>query len=193
MKTIKIFILFMFINVAIFAQDKYNANIEKSKLEWLAEKITGFHTGTINLKSGTIEIKDFIINEAEFEIDMVSILCNNIPEVEYNNKLITHLKSDDFFSVEKFKTATIKLTKPVSFEKGYALVNANLTIKGITNPIEFKAVIQKVESEIKINANIIVDRTKYDVKYGSGSFFDNLGDNTIYDEFKVLINVVLTK
>ena len=183
----------MFINVAIFAQDKYNANIEKSKLEWLAEKITGFHTGTINLKSGTIEIKDFIINEAEFEIDMVSILCNNIPEVEYNNKLITHLKSDDFFSVEKFKTATIKLTKPVSFEKGYALVNANLTIKGITNPIEFKAVIQKVESEIKINANIIVDRTKYDVKYGSGSFFDNLGDNTIYDEFKVLINVVLTK
>lgn len=193
MKTLNLFILLIFINVALIAQEKYKADTEKSKLEWLSEKITGFHAGTISLKSGNLELKDKTITSAEFIIDMATIKCTDLTDAEYNKKLIGHLTSDDFFSTEKFPTATIKLTKPVSFEKGSALVSADLTIKGITKPIEFRAVIQKLENDVKINANITIDRTKYDVKYGSGSFFDNLGDNTIYDEFKVKISIVLTK
>ncbi|OFX16560.1 MAG: hypothetical protein A2033_08420 [Bacteroidetes bacterium GWA2_31_9] len=193
MKTFQTISLFMLINLAIFAQDKYNAETTKSKLEWLAEKITGYHQGTINLKSGEIELKDKTIIDAEFIIDMNSIQCTDLTDEEYNKKIIGHLKSDDFFGVDKFQTATIKLIKPVSFEKGYALINADLTIKGITKPIEFKAVIQKLENEVKINANIIIDRTMFDIKYGSGSFFDNLGDKTIYDEFKVKVNIILAK
>lgn len=183
----------MLISSVIFSQEKYSANIDKSKIEWIGEKLTGFHSGTIDLKYGEIETKEQIITSAIFNIDMNSLKCDDITDEESNKNFIEHLKSDDFFSIEKHQTASIKLTKPVSFSKGYALINADLTIKGITKQIVFKAVIQKKEQEIKINANITIDRTDFDIKYGSGSFFDNLGDKTIYDEFKVKINIVSTK
>jgi polyisoprenoid-binding protein YceI len=108
-------------------------------------------------------------------------------------RLEGHLKSDDFFSVEKFPAAKLVLTGSDSFEKGNALVKGDLTIKGITNPIEFKAVMQKKDEGVWYFANIVIDRTKYNVRYGSGSFFDNLGDKTIYDEFKLRVALLVKK
>jgi polyisoprenoid-binding protein YceI len=163
-------------------QNKLLADTSKTSLSWLGEKVTGQHTGTIKLQGGWLTIKENKIVSGEFLIDM-----NSIKESSGNARLEGHLKSDDFFSVTKFPTAKLVLTGSESFEKGTALVKGTLTIKGIANPIEFKATVQKKDDGFWYYSNIIVDRTKYNIKYGSGTFFDNLGDKVIYDEFKLKV------
>jgi polyisoprenoid-binding protein YceI len=170
------------------AQEKLSADTSKTTLSWLGEKVTGQHNGTIKLQSGWLNWKDNKIVSAEFIIDMASI-----KEASGNERLEGHLKSDDFFSVGKFPVAKLVLTGSESFEKGSALVRGTLTIKGISNPIEFKSNMQKKDEGVWFYSNITVDRTKYDVKYGSGSFFDNLGDKVIYDEFKLKVALFLKK
>ena len=116
---------------------------------------------------------------------------------KWNAKLVNHLKSDDFFSVEKFPTATLKITEVKSHksEKNDAnyLVKGNLTIKGITNPIEFAVKADKTEKGIMGSATMVVDRSKYDVRFGSGSFFEGLGDKLIYDDFKMKVSLTAVK
>jgi polyisoprenoid-binding protein YceI len=170
----------------VMAQSKLTADTEKSKLLWLGEKVTGQHTGTINLQSGWINWQDNKIVSGEFSIDMASM-----KDTEANARLEGHLKSDDFFGVEKFPTAKLVITGSTPFDKGTGVVSGSLTIKGVTNPIEFKATTQKKEDGVWFFANIVVDRTKYNIRYGSGSFFDNLGDKTIYDEFKLKVNLLV--
>lgn len=168
------------------AQQKLTADAGKCKLEWLGEKVTGKHEGTINLQSGWLSWNENKIQSGEFIIDMTSITSS-----ENLEKLVGHLKSDDFFGVEKFPAAKLVISESTSFEKGTATVKGSLSIKGITNPVEFKASYQKKDDGNWFFANIVVDRTKYNVRYGSGSFFDNLGDKTIYDEFKLKVSLVV--
>jgi polyisoprenoid-binding protein YceI len=170
----------------VSAQQKLTADAEKSKLLWLGEKVTGQHTGTINLQSGWLNWQDNKIVSGEFSIDMASL-----KDSEANERLEGHLKSEDFFGVEKYPTAKLVVTGSTSFEKGSGVVNGTLTIKGVTNPIEFKSAMQKKEDGVWFFANIVVDRTKYNIKYGSGSFIDNLGDKTIYDEFKLKVSLLV--
>jgi hypothetical protein len=172
--------------VNVSAQNKLSADTSLTKLSWLGEKVTGQHTGTIKLQSGWLDWLDFKIVSGEFVIDMKSL-----KDSESNKMLEGHLKSDDFFSVDKFPTAKLVLTGSSPFDNGTATVSGNLTIKGVTNPVEFKAAIQKKEEGLWFFANIIVDRTKYNIRYGSGSFFDNLGDKTIYDEFRLKVNLLV--
>ena len=169
-------------------QEKLTAVKEKSKLSWLGEKVTGQHTGSINLQSGWLNLQDNKIVSGEFNIDMSSI-----KDAEGSERLEGHLKSEDFFGVEKYPTSKLVITGSTPFEKGTGLVKGNLTIKGVTNPIEFKATMQKVDEGTWFYSNIVIDRSKYNVRYGSGSFFDNLGDKTIYDEFKLKVNLLVTK
>jgi polyisoprenoid-binding protein YceI len=171
-----------------FGQEKYTADVNKTVLSWLGEKVTGEHTGTINLKSGSLNWDGNKILSGEFVIDMTSLV-----DADNSASLITHLKSDDFFGVEKFPTATIVITGSDSFDKGSASVRGNLTIKGTTQPVEFKATIKKDLDGMWFYSVVIVDRTKFNVRYGSGSFFDNLGDKTIYDEFKLKVTLFVKK
>jgi polyisoprenoid-binding protein YceI len=173
-----------FINAV--AQNKLTADTDKTKLLWLGEKVTGQHTGTINLKSGWLIWQDNKISSGEFSIDMASL-----KDSENNERLEGHLKSVDFFGVEKFPTAKLVITGSTSFDKGNGVVSGTLTIKDITNPIEFKAAMQKKDDGLWFFANIVVDRTKYNIRYGSGSFFENLGDKTIYDEFKLKVSLLV--
>ena len=168
------------------AQDKLSADIDNTKLIWLGEKVTGQHTGTINLQSGWLNWQDNKIVSGEFNIDMTSL-----KDSEDNKQLQGHLKSEDFFGVEKFPTSKLVITGSTPFDKGTGVVSGTLTIKGVTNPIEFKAAMQKNDDGIWFFANITVDRTKYNIRYGSGSFFDNLGDKTIYDEFKLKVTLLV--
>src|SRR5665648_464641 len=158
------------------AQDKLNADTEKTKILWLGEKVTGQHTGTINLQSGWLLWQDNKIISGEFNIDMTTL-----KESEANARLEGHLKSDDFFGVENFPISKLVVTGSTPFDKGTGVVSGMLTIKGVTNPITFKAIMQKKDVETWFFANITVDRSKYNIRYGSGAFFDNLGDKTIYD------------
>jgi polyisoprenoid-binding protein YceI len=172
--------------VNVVAQNKLTADTSKTKLLWLGEKVTGQHTGTINLQSGWLNCQDNKIVSGEFNIDMASL-----KETENNAMLLGHLKSDDFFGVGKYPVAKLVITGSTPFDKGTGVVSGTLTIKGITNPVEFKATMQKKDEGTWFFANITVDRTKYNIRYGSGSFFDNLGDKTIYDEFKLKVNLLV--
>lgn len=172
--------------LTVGAQNKLTADTTKTKLLWLGEKVTGQHTGTINLKSGWLTWQDNKIISGEFKIDMASL-----KETENNGQLMGHLKSDDFFGVVKYPEAKLVLTGSTPFDKGSGVVSGTLTIKDSTNPIEFKATMQKKDDGTWFFANITVDRTKYNIRYGSGSFFDNLGDKTIYDEFRLKVNLLV--
>jgi polyisoprenoid-binding protein YceI len=172
--------------VNVSAQQKLTADNEKTKLSWLGEKVTGQHTGTINLQSGFLTWQDNKIVSGEFNIDMASI-----KDSEANERLEGHLKSDDFFGVVKFPVAKLVVTGSTPFDKGTGVVKGTLTIKDVTNPIEFKATMQKKDDGVWFYTNIVIDRTKYNVRYGSGSFFDNLGDKTIYDEFKLKVSLLV--
>jgi polyisoprenoid-binding protein YceI len=171
-----------------YAQEKYTADREQTKLLWLGEKVTGQHTGTILLKSGWLNWKDNEIVSGELNVDMSSL-----KDSEANERLEGHLKSDDFFGVEKYPEAKLLITGSSPFDKGTGVVSGTLSIKGVTNPIEFKASLQKKDEGLWFFANIIVDRTKYNIRYGSGTFIDNLGDKTIFDEFKLKVSLFVKK
>jgi len=188
MRRVYLFALSVLLFNNVSAQEKWNADTDKTKLVWLGEKVTGQHTGTINLKSGWLNWQDNKIVSGEFSIDMTSL-----KDSESNERLETHLKSDDFFGVVKYPEAKLVITGSTPFDKGTGVVKGTLTIKETTNPIEFKATMQKKDDGLWFYSNIVVDRTKYNVRYGSGSFFDNLGDKTIYDEFKLKINLLVKK
>ena len=185
----KIFLFFALAVIAlnfISGQGKLTADNEKTTLSWLGERISNQHTGTVKLQSGSLELDDNHIKSGEFVIDMTTI-----KDSESNARLETHLKSDDFFSVEKFPVARLTITGSESFEKGSARVKGDLDIKGVSSPIEFRAAMQKKDDGVWFYANIVVDRTKYNVRYGSGSFFENLGDRTIFDEFKIKVALLV--
>lgn len=154
--------------------------VKQSEITWKGEKVTGFHEGTINLKDGFLIMEDGKLKGGEFVIDMASITVTDLSG-EDKGKLEGHLKSDDFFGVKNHPTAKMVI-KSASKKNGntYGVVG-DLTIKGKTNSITFNMEVEKNEAE----ADITIDRSKYDVRYGSGSFFDNLGDKTIYDNFEL--------
>lgn len=161
-----------------FAQTQ-KVNTERSTINWLGKKIGGQHEGTIDLKSGSLEMKKGMIASGSFVIDMNSIANTDLTDEGYNQKLVGHLKSDDFFGVAKYPTATLNITRATAFSNGKATVSADLMIKGKTGTVTFD-IMQKGNS---YTAQIEVDRSKYDVRYGSTSFFDSLGDKAIDDIF----------
>ena len=171
-----------FTTLGLFAQ-QMKTDTEKSSLKWHGEKVAGEHWGHIDLKKGWLSWENDKLTDGV--IDMGSITNTDIEDPEYNAKLVGHLKSDDFFGVEKFPTAKLEIKSSEKFKNNKATVKAQLTIKDITHPIEFEA--QKDDNWFM--AEIIVDRSKYNVRYGSGSFFDNLGDKMIYDDFIMTVKI----
>jgi polyisoprenoid-binding protein YceI len=190
-KITSIIILLQFAIVATWAQT-YSVDAPKSTLNWKAEKITGSHEGTIAIKSGILKVDKEKITSGSFIIDMSTSVNSDLTDAGYNQKLVGHLKSSDFFDVAKFPEATFTLTKLVDLTKSVVEIGGQLTIKGISKPLTFKANIKKDGNSYVFNANsIVVDRTAYDIKYGSGSFFNDLGDKAIYDEFALKLKLVV--
>jgi polyisoprenoid-binding protein YceI len=185
-KTGLLLVCTLLFTVQIFAQEKLTADTSKTKISWLGERIASKHTGTVKLKSGWLNLQENKITSGEFLIDM-----STIKDDDNNQKLTSHLKSDDFFGVAKFPESKLVIKNSTPFDKGSGTVSGDLTLKGITSPVEFKTSMKKAEDGIWFYSNIIIDRTKYDVRFGSGSFFENLGDRTIFDEitFKVSLFV----
>ena len=162
-------------------------NIEKSVVTWKGYKVLGSHTGTIQVSEGELTFDDEGLTGGNFMIDMSSLACTDLEAGKGKEKLEGHLKSDDFFGVNNFPTASFEITNVVSRGKeGEYKIIGNLTIKETTKEIKFNATVKDNQAM----ADIKVDRSEFDVRYGSGSFFDNLGDNTIYDEFDLTINLV---
>ncbi|MDD2986899.1 YceI family protein [Flavobacterium sp.] len=171
-------------SIGLTAQNK-KINIEKSTIKWVGKKVTGQHDGTINFSSGTLVFEGDKLKGGSFEVDMTSILVKDLEAGKGKEKLEGHLKSADFFGVDKFNTATLEFKSIGAKGSDIYAVTADLTIKGITEPVKFDIALGAGSARTSLKIN----RTKYDIKYGSGSFFDNLGDKAIDDDFE--LNIIL--
>ncbi len=167
----------------------YDFDLEKSKVHWIGSKVVGKHNGTIEIKEGEAYMKDGKLIGGKALIDMTSITVLDITDPETNAKLKGHLESDDFFSTEKFETSLFEITNVKEDGNKYA-VTGNLTIKDITHAITFTLSVNNSDGKYYATADFDIDRTMWDVKYGSGKFFDKLGDNMIYDNFNIRFDVV---
>ena len=181
--------------VATANAETISIDTQKSGLEWLGKKVLGQHNGTVRLKSGSVTVESGKPVAGKFEVDMASIFVSDIQDPNDNKKLTGHLKSDDFFGVNLFPTTTVELTKfePIA-NHAAGQPNYNVTgtvsIKGVSQPISFPATIELGEGKASAKAVVTLDRTKFNVRYGSNKFFDNLGDKVISDNFNVTVNVV---
>ncbi|GGA76794.1 lipid-binding protein [Flavobacterium palustre] len=184
MKTLKLLFLtvILLLSYTVTKAQAKKIDVTKSIITWTGKKITGEHEGTIKFKEGELIFKDNKITGGNFVADMTTL--NNTDQTGSSKaKLEGHLKSDDFFGIYNFKTAILTFKNITSKGNNTYTVIATLTIKGISHPIIF-------DLNVKGNtatANLKIDRTKYDIKYGSGSYFDDLGDKTIYDVFELAV------
>lgn len=173
---------------------KYMANPSESVIEWTGAKPTGKHNGTINIESGVFTVNNGKIESGSFLIDMNSIVDLDIPaDKEMNGKLVGHLKSADFFDVEKFPNAAFEVT---GFEEvdGKVMLSGNLTLKDKKNNVTFPVSLTEEGDNFTISSEVFtIDRSKWDVKYGSKSFFDNLGDKFINDDIELKITLKASK
>ena len=174
------------------AQENYKVNTAESTVEWVGKKVTGQHNGVISLQGGRLEMEDEKLVGGIFTIDMTTITDTDLSG-ESKGKLEGHLKSDDFFGVEKYPASTFVITKAVPQGTGKYKIVGNITIKGKTEEIQFPVSLEEKDGKIMVSASITIDRSKFDIRYGSGSFFDNLGDKTIYDNFDLTVNLVASK
>ena len=159
-------------------------NVEKSQVVWKGYKVTGSHEGTVDLSSGKLIFVGEKLVGGTFTIDMSTLGSTDLSG-DMKGKLDGHLRSNDFFGVEQHPNATLVFTNVKSTGKNSYEVTGDLTIKGHTNPVTFDFSIYGQ----KANAAVKIDRSKYDVRYGSTSFFDGLKDKAIYDEFDIIVDL----
>lgn len=157
---------------------------EASTIEWLGKKVTGEHFGKIAIQDGSFSVENGVLVSGNAVVDMASITVEDIEDEKMNADLVGHLSTEDFFNVAEFPTATLNFNN-----EGEELVG-DLTIKGITKPVSFTAEVNEVDGKAVATGSVTIDRTEYDVKYGSGKFFENLGDKTINDEFTLTFTIV---
>lgn len=172
----------------------YKTNTENSTIEWKGFKPTGTHNGTIAIKEGKLDINDGVIESGHFTIDMNAIVVLDIPmEDEGNAKLKGHLTSADFFNVEVHPTATFEVTGMKTVE-GKSMLSGNLTMKEKTNNISIPVTTEIKDDTVTLTSETFtIDRSKWNVEYGSKSFFDNLGDKFINDDIELKVTLTASK
>jgi polyisoprenoid-binding protein YceI len=183
LKSIALALVVVLATVSVSAQTK-KIDAAASTIEWLGKKVTGQHNGTVNFKDGALVFKGGKLKGGSFTVNMTSLTATDLSG-EYQGKLNGHLKADDFFGTEKFPTSTLVFKKIGTKSANVYTVTADLTIKGITKPITFDITVNGNTATTAFN----VDRTKYDIKYGSKSFFESIGDKAISDEFELKVTL----
>lgn len=174
------------------AQKRYVADPSATVIKWHGERIVGSkHTGTIDLKEGWLTSDGKSIIGGEFVVDMKSIKNEDVKDAGSRAKLEGHLKSDDFFGVEKYPLSKLVLDGSSKFTDGKAIVKGSLTIKEATHPVEFTVQESRSGDLTVYTATITFDRSLYNVRFGSGKFFSNLGDNAIRDEIKLDVSLAV--
>lgn len=172
---------------------------KESKLYWLGKKVTGQHNGTVDVSGGELKVSGDQLTGGKVTIDATTITVLDLKDPKSNGSLTGHLKSPDFFDVEKHPEATFEVTdvKPIANAKTgepNVSVEGNLTIKGMSHPLSFPALVTWKGKQLSVTAkDVVVDRTLYDIRYGSGKFFQGLGDKVIHDNFWIDLKLVGTK
>lgn len=170
----------LFLAVGLQAQ---TVEISDGTILWKGSKITSdSHEGTLTISKGALTFEGDTLAGGTFTVDMNSIVCTDLSG-SYAQKLVGHLMSDDFFAVAEHPEATLTITNAEKTEGGYN-VTGDFTIRGITHPETF---VLKLDGN-KATADLVIDRSKYNVKYASGSFFENLGDKLIKDALELSVS-----
>ena len=183
----KLIILTFYITSSLFGGNEektYTIDLNKSKLRWVAKKLTGSHWGSIRLKSGIVKINNNLPIAGEFIVDMKTIEVMDTNESTWGKKLQSHLHSKDFFDTENYPEAKLSIKK-VIMRNGKFIIDADLSIKSIMHPIEFVCEIFQSNDLASARGKMDIDRTLYDVTYRSARYFPNIGDRMIYDIFTV--------
>lgn len=179
--------LFILTSFTSLKDDVYTVDTERSTIDWSAKKVVGGHVGKVKISSGTLIHSEKGLKGGNFVMDLVNLTSDS-------ERLTTHLKNDDFFSVDKHPSSKFEITKVSAAGADRVNISGNLTIKGITHPLTFPASVKQQKGVIVAVANgVRVDRTKYDIKYRSKSFFGDIGDKAIDDEFELNINLTAKK
>jgi len=163
---------------------KFEIVTSQSNIDWVGKKVTGAHNGTIAIKEGEVILSDGKLVGGKFIIDTTSIKILDVTDPNLNGQFWAHLASDDFFSSEKYPEAVLEIT---SVNGNH--VEGNLTIKDITHAIGFDVAVNVNGDVLTATGVVVVDRTKYGMKFRSGNFFQNLGDTLIYNDFELTVNI----
>ena len=172
---------------------KFQIQKSSSTVNWTGKKVLGLHTGNINVACGSIELEDNKINGGEIVIDMTSINITDIDDPKTNQDFKGHLFNDDFFAVDKFSTSQLIINEGTALGNNQFQLKAVLTIKDISHPVSFPAKVEVFTDTLHSLGEIVIDRTLYNIRYGSGKFIDNLGDKLIYDDFVLQFKLVAQK
>lgn len=163
---------------------KFNIVSTQSNIAWVGRKVTGAHDGTIDIKEGQLILNDGKVTGGKITINTTSIKILDITDPATNAQFAGHLASDDFFSIEKYPEAFLEITS-VSGNH----VEGDLTIKGITHPVDFEVAVNVNGDQLTATGKLVLDRTKYEMKFRSGNFFKDLGDTLIYNDFDLSVSV----
>jgi polyisoprenoid-binding protein YceI len=178
--------------------DTYSLDASTSKVKWEGRKkvVDSKHYGTIDIKSGEVKLQGDQLKGGTLVIDMTTIRDEDLTDEGYNTKLVGHLKSEDFFDVQKFPEAKF-VFRNVKAKKGPEgathEVTGDLTIKGKTHPVTFPANIEIKDGMVHGKAQLSIDRTQWNIRYGSDKFFKSLGDKVIHDEIKFDLDLAAKK
>jgi len=168
----------------------FKVDNQESKLIWQAKKATGDHNGEVKISSGQFTAENNVLKSGTFDIDLNTITDADLTDQASNDKLVSTLKSETFFSTDKFPKANFAIVSAIKTSGNQYDIKGKLTIKGITNDVNFPATLAINGKKLNATAKITVDRTKYDIKFRSKNFFENLGDKVIYDDFDLNVNLV---
>lgn len=172
-----------FLSLQVAEAQTKKIDVKRSNIEWVGKKVTGAHNGTISFESGSLTFQNGKLTGGSFVVDMNTITVLDLKAGSGKEKLEGHLKADDFFGVDKHKKSTLVFKSVKETGRNLYDVTADLTIKGITKQVTFSFLAEAEMARTVFN----VDRTKFDIKYNSGSFFSNLGDKMINDEFELMV------
>jgi len=177
---------------AIFSQNSLQIDMDKSSIKWKGTKSTGsYHDGLINVKTSKLDFdKNNQLIGGKIIIDMNSITCTDIQNKKSNRSLVKHLKDDDFFGTEIFPISTLVITNVEKIDEQNFKLIADLTIKENTHPIEFIANIIYNDNTGLASGKLEIDRSKYNVKYRSKSWYPDIGDRFINDNFELFFNLL---
>ncbi len=183
-----ILVLMSFTNPIVKVTKSVSIDIENSLINWKGYKPTGSHEGTILFNSGAIELEDEKILGGSFEVAMATL-----KDADGSKRLEGHLKAKDFFEVEVFPTSQFEITN-VKEEEGKSIITGNMVIKGISKEISFPAVVSITENSVSLKSETIkINRADFNIKYKSKSFFNNLKEKFINDEFDIQVTLVANR
>lgn len=171
----------------------YKANVAESTVTWKGSKPTGSHNGVVSLEKGTLEVENGNVKSGEFIIDMTTIVCEDLEAGNGKEKLEGHLKSGDFFDVEKFPTAKFQVASS-ELKGGKAHVTGNLTLKDVTKSVTIPVAITEDDGMLTFKSDVFsIDRTDFGVTYKSKKIDAALKDKFINDLMEISFEIKAKK